>query len=277
MSLSNRAGSEPRAQPGSTHPETSLAQFARDWSVLIVAILVYFWLRALVPVNIPNAVAVTVHLIDFEKALHIFWEPRLQADSIRYDWLKEVANYTYSYLHFPALAGMGLLLWFRNRRQFVLVRNTMYVSMVIGLVFYYVIPAAPPRLMAINGHNYGFVDTVFGKKSGVLYPEPPFYVNDYAAIPSFHFGWIALASWGLWTSGPSRSVRALAIVILVSMTWASAATANHLFVDMAIGGAVLIASWAIAAYVVPVVSSRLVRLRRPLKAYPGHEPGGPPG
>jgi len=276
VSLPNRAESGSKAVAVVKCPQTTVTQFAKDWSVLIAAILVYFLLRALVPVNVPNAVGVTVHLIDFEKALHVFWEPRLQADSIRYEWVKAVANYTYSYLHFPALGAMGLLLWFRNRRQFVLVRNTMYVSMVIGLVFYYVIPAAPPRLMAVNGHDYGFVDTVFGAKSGVAYPEPPFFVNDYAAIPSFHFGWIALASWGLWMSGPSRFMRALAIVILVSMTMASAVTANHLFVDMAIGGAVLVTAWAIAAYGVPATSSRWAHLRRPVEAYPDPEPGRSP-
>lgn len=235
--------------------KTTVWQFARDWAVLILAVLVYFLLRARAPVDIPSAVDATVHLIDFEKKVGLFWEPDLQDFTMRWDWLKELANYTYSYLHFPALIGMGLLLWFRNRRQFVLMRNTMYVSMVIGLVFYYTIPAAPPRLMAHYGHDYGFIDTVFGQGSSVPYPQPTFYENDYAAIPSFHFGWIALASMGLWVSGPSFWTRALAVFITVIMTWASAATANHLFIDMIIGGIVVFISWLIARYVLPPVAT----------------------
>lgn len=241
-------GELPARQPAATH---SVRQFARDWVVLVAAVLVYFLLRAQAPVNIPDAVDATVHLIKFEKAVGLFWERDLQDVTLRWDWLKQLANYTYSYLHFPALIGMGLILWFRNRRQFVLMRNTMYVSMVIGLVFYYTIPAAPPRLMAHYGHDYGFIDTVFGKGSSVPYPQPTFYENDYAAIPSFHFGWIALASMGLWVSGRNFWIRALAVFITVIMTWASAATANHLFIDMIIGGIVVFISWLIARYALP--------------------------
>jgi len=240
-------GAEPPAAP-IRGARTDLAQFAKDWSALVGVILVYFELRALAPVDTQRAVQLTVHLVDFEKAVHIFWEPELQELTLRQDWLRQLADYVYSYLHFPALAAMGLALWFRNRRQFVLVRNTMYVSMVIGLAVYYTLPAAPPRLMALHGYDYGFVDTVFGSASRVVYPTPPFYVNEYAAIPSFHFGWIALAAWGLWTSGSSQILRASAVIMTIVMVWASAATANHLFVDMILGGAVVLLSWAIATY-----------------------------
>ena len=235
--------------------------FVRDWAILIGAILAYFFLRALAPVDEARAVRVTVGLIRAEKWLHVFWELQLQDATLHWDWLKETANYVYSYFHFPSLAVMGVLLWFRNRDQFRLVRNTMFVSMVLGLVFYYAVPAAPPRLMALHGHDYGFVDTVFGGHTNVVYPAPFFFVNDYAAIPSYHFGWIALASWGLWTSGRNPFVRALALGLTVIMTWASAATANHLFIDMAIGGIVIMASWAIAKYGRTVTDRALQRWR----------------
>lgn len=222
----------------------------------------YFWLRALAPLDVPRAVHVTVHLVAFEKSAHIFVEPQLQELTLRLDWLRWLADFVYSYLHFPALIAMGLVLWFRDRRQFAFVRNTMYVSMVIGLVFYYTLPAAPPRLMALHGYDYGFVDTMFGATGEIPYPRPSFYVNDYAAIPSFHFGWIALAAWGLWTSGPNRLVRTSAVLMTLLMTWASAATANHLLIDMAIGGAVVVVSWAVAKEVVPPVSRRFQQLRQ---------------
>ena len=161
--------------------------FARDWAILLSVIFVYFLLRAAAPGDEGLAVRVTLKLIRIEKWLHVFWEPEVQDFTLRWDWLKEVANYIYSYFHFPALAVMGVLLWFRDRAQFRLVRNTMFVSMVIGLAFYYLLPAAPPRLMALHGHDYGFRDTVFGGGTTVEYPTAPWFLNDYAAIPSFHF------------------------------------------------------------------------------------------
>jgi len=225
--------------------------FARDWAILLSVIFVYFLLRAAAPGDEGLAVRVTLKLIRIEKWLHVFWEPEVQDFTLRWDWLKEVANYIYSYFHFPALAVMGVLLWFRDRAQFRLVRNTMFVSMVIGLAFYYLLPAAPPRLMALHGHDYGFRDTVFGGGTTVEYPTAPWFLNDYAAIPSFHFGWIALASWGLWTAGSNIVVRLLALILTVLMTWACAATANHFFIDMVLGGLVIVAAWAIAKYGLP--------------------------
>lgn len=224
----------------------TLGAFARDFGSIVVVILVYFLLRAQVPVDVPEAVHTTVRLIDFEKATGLFREQALQELTLRWDWVKEVANFTYAYLHFPALAAVGVTLWLRNRRAFRVVRDTMFVSMVIGLIFYYLVPAAPPRLMAAHGHDYGFVDTVFGGGTAVRYPQPAFYVNNYAAIPSYHFGWMALVSAALWGAWRHPAVRAFAVALTAVMTWASAATANHLFVDMIVGGLAVAASWQLA-------------------------------
>ncbi|MDZ7728779.1 MAG: phosphatase PAP2 family protein [Dehalococcoidia bacterium] len=123
-----------------------------------------------------------------------------------------------------------------NREQFVFVRNVMFLSMVMGLVFYYLLPAAPPRLMALHGHELGFVDTVFGTETMVNYAQPSLILNEYAAIPSFHFGWIALASAAMWVNTRSAAVRAAAVALTLVMSWAIVASANHLVIDMALRG-----------------------------------------
>jgi hypothetical protein len=225
--------------------------FACDFAPIVVATLVYFWLRGLGPFgSVQRAVDLTVRLIDFEKVFGIFRERDLQEATLHWAWTKELANYVYSYLHFPALIGVGAWIWLRDRRLFRTVRNTLYISMVIGLFFYYLVPAAPPRLMALYGHDYGFVDTVFGGGTSVRYPQPGLFENDYAAIPSFHFGWMALVSVALWSSTRNPFLRAFAFLLLAAMTWASAATANHLFVDMALGGIVILVAWRLNGPVV---------------------------
>ncbi len=223
--------------------------FARDFGILVAVILGYFFLRGQAPARINASVDVTVVLIDIEKALRVFWEPEIQELSTHFYWTQELANYVYAYMHFPVLAAVGAWLWARDRRQFRIVRDTMYVSMVIGLVFYYAVPAAPPRLMALNGHDYGFVDTVFGGNTTVQYMQPSLFVNQYAAIPSFHFGWMALASVALWASEPHPLARVGAVFLTLIMTWASVATANHLFIDVALGGLVVLGSWLVAVWV----------------------------
>lgn len=44
----------------------------------------------------------------------------------------------------------------------------------------------------------------------------------------------------------SRVVRGLAVALTVLMTWAIVASANHLFIDMALGGVVIGVSWVVA-------------------------------
>lgn len=220
--------------------------FSRDFGVVLGVIGVYFLLRGAAPDRLGLSVEVTRHLVAFEKAIGVFWEPQVQEYSIKSYAVKEFANFVYAYLHFPVLAAVGAWLWFRDRRAFGFMRNVMFISMAFGLVFYWLVPAAPPRLMALHGHDLGFVDTVFGGGTNVNYAQPSLILNEYAAIPSFHFGWIAMASAAIWVNTRSATLRTLALGLTVVMTWAIVASANHLFVDMALGGLVIVASWWIA-------------------------------
>jgi hypothetical protein len=100
--------------------------------------------------------------------------------------------------------------------------------------------------MELHGYDMGFTDTVFGGETSVSYAQPSLILNEYAAIPSFHFGWIALASAAIWTATRNPFGRTLAVGLTTLMTWAIVASANHLFIDMALGGLVIIASWWLA-------------------------------
>jgi hypothetical protein len=220
--------------------------FGRDAAIVLGVIGLYFLLRGLAPTRIDASVALTNDLVATEQALHVFWEPQVQDWSLQAHWIQELANYTYAYLHFPVLAAVGAWLWFRDRRRFVFLRNVMFTSMVIGLFFYYAFPAAPPRLMTLHGYDMGFTDTVFGGETSVSYAQPSLILNEYAAIPSFHFGWIALAAAAIWTTTRNPWGRSMGLGLTVLMTWAIVASANHLFIDMALGGLVIVVSWWIA-------------------------------
>ena len=247
----------------SGRPFTRLAwapRFARDFALVVSVILFYFLLRGQAGWDTNLAVRVTGYLIDFEKAMRIFWEPQVQQVSIHFHLVQEVANFVYAYAHFPVLIVVGAWLWFRGRHKFLFMRNVMFISMVIGLAFYFLLPAAPPRLMALNGYDLGFVDTVFGGNTAVSYAQPSIILNEYAAIPSFHFGWIAMASASIWVNTANRALRAIAVLMSLVMGWAIVASANHFFVDMALGVAVVAVSWVLAQR----LELRLARARRQL-------------
>lgn len=225
-----------------------LPAFARDFGFVVAVIAVYFVARGQAPVNESFAVAFTIHLVDWEKALHIFWEPTIQRWSIHYHPVQEVANAVYAYGHFPILAAVGIWLWIKGRNRFLFLRNTMFISMVFGLLFYYTLPAAPPRLLAAHGYDLGFVDTIFGGHTAVTYSQPSLLLNNYAAVPSFHFGWIALASAAVWVNTENRWLRLIAVLMSAIMFWAIVASANHLFIDMVLGAAIVALSWYLARY-----------------------------
>ncbi|MCC6381363.1 MAG: phosphatase PAP2 family protein [Dehalococcoidia bacterium] len=220
--------------------------FARDFGFVVGVLLVYFVVRGQAPAPEGFAVTVTEWLVQLERDTHTFWEPRVQEISIQWHAVQEVANFVYAYLHFPVLIVVGTWLWFRGRQRFLFMRNVMFISMVFGLLFYYLVPAAPPRLLALHGYDLGFTDTVFGGNTAVTYAQPSLILNNYAAVPSFHFGWIALASAAIWVNSGNWLLRAVGVLLSVVMSWAIVASANHLFVDMALGGAIVGFSWWLA-------------------------------
>jgi hypothetical protein len=94
----------------------------------------------------------------------------------------------------------------------------------------------------------------------VSYFQPGPFVNDYAALPSFHFGWILLSSLAIWSNTGDRLARAGAIAMSAVMWWAVTVTGNHYFFDMVFGGLVVVLAWV----TVDALSERWTPLRAPL-------------
>lgn len=77
-------------------------------------------------------------------------------------------------------------------------RNAFFISGTIGIIIFVLYPVAPPRLADV-----GVVDTVTMYSSSYRVLQPPAFVNQYAAVPSLHFGWdllmgIALVTQSRW-------------------------------------------------------------------------------
>jgi len=216
---------------------------------LTLAVLsIYFLLRGMRPDDIEGSVSRSLYIIRFEQRLGIFQEAVWQHAFIENGQVMYIANAVYAWGHYPVLVAIGLWLVIKDLRQFRFVRNVMLVSAVIGIVSYWLLPAAPPRLMEIQGYDFGFVDTVFGATSNVQYPQPAPFINEYAAVPSYHFGWIALASAAIWVNTRKPWIRAGAVSMSVVMWWAVTVTGNHFFFDMFFGGIVIALSWLLVAW-----------------------------
>jgi len=219
--------------------------------------VLYFWIRGSRPDDIDAAVGRSLEVVRFEQRLGLFQEARWQSAFLPHRLLMSTANLIYAWGHYPVLLAIALWLVVKDPVRFRFVRNVLIVSAVIGIATYWLLPAAPPRLMGFHGYDLGFVDTVHGATSNVQYFQPSPFVNDYAALPSFHFGWIALASAAIWVNTSSRLIRLGAVLMSVIMWWAVTVTGNHYFLDMFAGGLVVAISWGFVAF----LSSRMVRAR----------------
>jgi hypothetical protein len=206
-------------------------------------LVVYFLLRGIRPEATEDSVARSLHLIRFEQRLGLFQEVSWQGAFVDHHWLINVANWIYAWGHYPVLLAIALWLVIKDPIRFRFVRNVMLVSAIIGILTYWVLPAAPPRLMAAHGYDFGFIDTVHGATSNAHYFQPGPFVNDYAALPSFHFGWILLATLAIWVNTERKAVRAAAVAMSIVMFWAITVTGNHYFFDMIFGGVVVALSW----------------------------------
>ncbi|MDQ2682365.1 MAG: phosphatase PAP2 family protein [Chloroflexota bacterium] len=185
-------------------------------------------------------------IIGWQKSLHIFFEPDLQAWILdRPEWVIRYLNHYYVGFMPLFYASCAAALLFSPVR-FRFWRRVFLCSMVLALPWYLIYPLAPPRFMP----QYGFIDTlmVYGPK--YFSSDGLVAANQYAAMPSMHIGWTTIAALMLWTCipkvkgipiGPILGTLHISIMTLTVM-----ATGNHYFLDavggwIIIGGAILLA------------------------------------
>jgi hypothetical protein len=180
-------------------------------------------------------------LIDVERRLGIFYEAALQQYVLPKAWIVDLANYYYIYGHLPVIVIVAIWLYLRHRENYALFRNAFMLSGLFALVGFSMVPLAPPRYMP----EFGFVDTIVQAQSYYVLQNPKI-VNQYAAMPSLHFGWDLLVVIAVGTCTSRRWLR-YAVVILPLFTLSGIVlTANHYFLDAVGGAAVALAGLGIA-------------------------------
>lgn len=194
----------------------------------------YSLLRLLVEGTEGVAVDNAFEIIAIEQRLGIFFEIHLQRSFAAVPGLLLAMEGVYRFLYLPCLilgAGAGYL---RDRQLFLKYRSAFFMSLVIGLVFFTLLPVAPPRMLP----EYGFVDIIHGTTAA---PESG--RNNFAAMPSFHFGLPLLMTVGFCQAFRLKPWQcALAALLPAVMLLAIIATANHFFLDAVAGAAVVLFS-----------------------------------
>jgi hypothetical protein len=215
-------------------------RLARELPLVIVLYFVYFLVRGATQGDEAQALQNAASVVDLERALGIFWEPAWQRAIIDRQWMVNVVNWLYIWGHWPVIVAAALWLFIARQREYYLYRNAFLISGGIGVIIFALFPVAPPRLAGVD-----VVDTVTLHSQAYRVLQPPVLVNQYAAVPSLHFGWNLLIGIAIVSYARSPFVRALGVALPPLMLAAIVLTANHFLLDAVAGGALSLAAlWA---------------------------------
>jgi membrane-associated phospholipid phosphatase len=170
------------------------------------------------------------------------WERVAQAFMLHHGPLRTVFDTVYASLYWPMLIGALVVLWRRDHRRFVILRDGMAISGAVGLLVFALYPVAPPRMLD------GYVDTVSANARQHFIAHPSSLVNPYAALPSFHAGWVALSALLLALSARRWIIRAVALIPAPLMAVTVVVTANHYVVDVLAGIVLSLLGAVVAAW-----------------------------
>ncbi|KAH6628095.1 PAP2 superfamily-domain-containing protein [Chaetomium tenue] len=256
-----------------------------------------------------------LQVVRLEQALGIFVEPAVQQWFLERPTLMRWTNKTYSFIHIPGTILYLIVLYHittarpRHKLQeehggksvlenwrdlappfgpaiFERRRRTMAMCNLLAFIVFTLWPCMPPRLLsdptymgeyAKEAKSFGFVDTVHGADGDSSVWTTNRFCNQYAAMPSLHFGYSFLV--GLTIAAvPLRrrgrfGWRRLAIVGVgmiypaVILT-AIVATANHYILDAVAGAIACLLAWNFNDLLLNLLPLEdyflaLVRIRKP--------------
>ncbi len=221
---------------------TTVRQLLGEVLIVVPGYFLYFLVRGLVAGREAQAFHRGIDIMELEQTLGIFWEPSLQEKILHLDYAVNIANWTYIWGHWPVIVFAAVWLFMLHREQYSVYRNAFIISGGIGLIIFMALPVAPPRLM----DAWGFVDTVTERSDAYRVLQPPAFVNQYAAMPSLHFGWNLIVGIALFRHGGSIVLKAIGVALPAIMFASIVLTANHYIVDGIAGGSLALIGYFVA-------------------------------
>jgi hypothetical protein len=188
-------------------------------------------------------------LMDWQQTIGLNHEATLQSWALNSRPLIIAMNYIYGSLHFIVTAGAVIYLYRRFPGDYPRWRNTLALTTVLALIGFIFWPLMPPRLLyTVAPGRYDFVDTLaryptfWSFDSGAINKIS----NQYAAMPSLHFGWSLFCAASLAPRLRRRPARVAAALYPLLTMAAIVLTANHFFLDAAGGAVVFLAGYWLA-------------------------------
>ncbi len=222
------------------HQHEVQLRFFRQLVLIVGAFLAYMAVRAVADDAPSIAISNARDLLQLERVLGFDIERSAQEFALDHPNLIEFFNTVYAWTYWPFLIGAFVYTWIRRRDLFVIYRNAIFISGAVGLAIFLFFPVAPPRFLD------GFVDTVDAADRSHFIAHPSFILNRFAALPSFHVGWVTLACVVLAMTTSHRPTRWLLALPPVLMATAVVVTGNHYVIDAIAGVALSLLGFLVA-------------------------------
>lgn len=177
-------------------------------------------------------------ILDMERWLHMDIEHWANHAVVKVDWLRNFFDFYYESFHFVVPLSVMAVLYWRRPVDYRWARASLGFTTLLALVGFWLYPLAPPRLMP----GLGIIDTVHGVQD---FSKPDYgtltaLTNQYAAMPSLHFGWSLWCGVVIAIIAPKWWMKALGLLHPFFTASAIVATGNHWVLD-AVGGAAVVA------------------------------------
>jgi hypothetical protein len=203
--------------------------------------LLYRHVRLVVRHHEVQAITNGHRMVAFERAVGLFSEVHLQHLLVRQHQLMWFLDRYYVSMHFTVtvVALVWAFAWHRTTTYRWLKYHLAMVT-AAGLTLHVLFPLAPPRMFP----EFGFIDTL-ARYGPNIYPRDPdaSLANQFAAMPSLHFGWAVIVAIYVSTTCRQRWARLIWLhpgITLLAIT----ATANHYWADAAVAGVLVAGGYA---------------------------------
>ena len=177
-------------------------------------------------------------LMAFQDLLHLDQEYAVQQFLFRNDTFVTLINSLYSWFFLPFVAGALFWLFIAEDTIYRQFRTCLAISAALAIVIMAIFPVAPPRMLpgsdiigthAMRGGSHSFV-------------------NQFAAVPSLHVGWVALSGVALFT-GVKHWMRWIWLIVPVFvMSFTVMATGHHYLLDGFIGSLIGVSPFLFLTY-----------------------------
>ncbi|MDX3800609.1 bifunctional glycosyltransferase 87/phosphatase PAP2 family protein [Streptomyces sp. AK04-3B] len=183
-------------------------------------------------------------ILDSERFLHLDVERAVNHWVTGVDRLRDFFDFYYTSFHFAVPLTVLAVLYVRRPADYRWARASLGFATLLALVGFWLYPLAPPRLMP----GLGVVDTVHGVQD---FSKPDYgtltaLTNQYAAMPSLHFGWSLWCGLVIAIVARRRWVKALGLLHPLLTVASIVATGNHWVLDAAGGAAVVLAGFGLS-------------------------------